>query len=37
MKTFNIIGRVSPRYDKMGDLCVNIRHYADELKSKYEQ
>lgn len=36
-KTYQLIARGSPRYDKIGALCDYILEYEDQLKFKYEQ
>lgn len=36
-KTYKLVGRGSPRYDKMEALCYNILEYEEQLKFKYEQ
>ncbi len=36
-KAYKLVGRGSPRYDKIGALCGNILDYEDQLKFKYEQ
>lgn len=35
-KTYKLIARGSPRYDKMGALCEYILEYEDQLVSRYE-
>ena len=36
-KTYKLVARGSPRYDKIGALCDYILAYEDQLKFKYEQ
>jgi hypothetical protein len=36
-KSYKLVGRGSPRYDKMEALCENILEYEDQIKFKYEQ
>ena len=36
-KIFKLVGRSSPRYDKIAALCENILEYEDQLKFRYEQ
>lgn len=36
-KTYKLVARGSPRYDKIGALCSYILEYEDQLKFKYEQ
>ncbi len=36
-KTYKLVGRGSPRYDKIGALCGYILDYEGQLKFKYEQ
>lgn len=36
-KSYKLVGRGSPRYDKMEALCENIFAYEDQLKFRYEQ
>ena len=37
VKTYKLIGRGSPKYDKMGALCDYIIELEDQLKFKYKQ
>lgn len=36
-KSYKLVGRGSPRYDKMEALCENILAYEDQIKFRYEQ
>lgn len=36
-KTYKLVGRGSPRYDKMEALCDNILEYEEQIKFRYEQ
>lgn len=36
-KPYKLVGRGSPRYDKMEALCENILAYEDQIKFRYEQ
>jgi hypothetical protein len=36
-KTYKLVGRGSPRYDKIAALCESILEYEDQLKFRYEQ
>lgn len=36
-KTYKLVARSSPRFDKMGALCDYILEYEEQLKFKYEQ
>ncbi len=36
-KSYKLVGRGSPRYDKMEALCDNILAYEDQIKFRYEQ
>ena len=36
-KTYKLVGRGSPRYDRMDALCHNILAYENQIKFRYEQ
>ena len=36
-KTYKLVARGTPRYDKMGALCENILEYESHLRFQYEQ
>lgn len=36
-KSYKLVGRGSPRYDRMEALCENILSYEDQLRFRYEQ